>query len=113
MLREPTKAAAGIGRETAFAFAEAGAQSIVFADLHQQGATEAATESKALAKHSEYAATALEVNVADATSVQAMVEKTIELFGRIDYFIHSAGVWICLLSCHSASGAVSLKHNIC
>ena len=92
VLRENSKAAAGIGKETALVFAEAGAQHVVFADLNQQGAAEATKEGGELAKHSSYSGSALEVDVTDATSVQAMVEKTIEMFGRIDYFVHSAGV---------------------
>ena len=73
-------------------FAEAGAKSIVFADLNKGGAEAAAEESKKLAKHSEYAALALEVNTVDAASVQAMVDMTVKEFHRIDYFVNSAGV---------------------
>jgi NAD(P)-dependent dehydrogenase (short-subunit alcohol dehydrogenase family) len=40
------QAAAGIGKDTAFAFAESGVQGVAFADVSDQGAQEAAEESK-------------------------------------------------------------------
>lgn len=87
-----TGAAAGIGKETALAFAEAGARGVVFADINEQGAQEAAEESKTYATNSEFRPFAIQVNIADEDSVQNMVDTTISEFGRIDYSINSAGI---------------------
>ncbi len=85
------QAASGIGRETGFTFAAAGARAVVFADINEAGAHEAAAQSKALATNSQYTALAVTVDVADATSVQNMVDTTVRALGRIDYSVNSAG----------------------
>ncbi|KAI1820013.1 NAD(P)-binding protein [Xylaria intraflava] len=87
-----TGAAAGIGKETALSFAEAGVKGVVFADINGQGAQEAAAESKNYAKHPEYRAVAVEVDVSKENSVQNMVDVTVKEFGRIDYSVNSAGI---------------------
>ena len=86
------QAASGIGKETALAFAEAGVQGIIFADINIYGAKEAATESKYLARHPKYRAVLVEVDVSVETSVKDMFRIAIQEFGRVDYFVHSAGV---------------------
>ncbi|KAI9639988.1 hypothetical protein NHQ30_011657, partial [Ciborinia camelliae] len=91
-------AAAGIGEETGYAFAEAGAAGVVFADLNYEGASANAEKSKAFAINPKYRALAIKVDTTDPNSVQAMVDFTIKEFGQIDYSINSAGV-----------GATSLK----
>ena len=45
-----------------------------------------------MAKHPEYRAIAVMVDVTDPESVQSMVDTTIKEFGRIDYSVNSAGV---------------------
>lgn len=87
-----TGAASGIGKETAFLFAEAGAQGIVFADLNIDAARAAADESKPLAANPSYRAVAVAVDVANSESVQAMAEAAVAEFGRIDYGINCAGI---------------------
>lgn len=67
-------------------------QGIAFADLNKQGAQEAAEESKTYARHAEFKALAIKVDVADETSVQSMVDLVVKEFGRIDYAVNSAGV---------------------
>ncbi|KAM3149106.1 hypothetical protein ABEW05_010629 [Botrytis cinerea] len=84
--------AAGIGEETGFAFAEAGASGVIFADLNIEGAKASAEKSKEFATNPQYRTLALEVNTTEPGSVQAMVDFTIKEFGRIDYFVNSAGV---------------------
>ncbi|KAF7874332.1 hypothetical protein EAF04_003004 [Stromatinia cepivora] len=71
-----TGAAVGIGRETGYAFAEAGALVVVFADLNLEGATASAENSKKFAANPKYQHAALKVDVSDAESVQAMVGAT-------------------------------------
>ncbi|TVY80407.1 2,5-dichloro-2,5-cyclohexadiene-1,4-diol dehydrogenase [Lachnellula suecica] len=84
--------ATGIGQETGFAFAEAGALAVVFADLNEQGVLESAEASKKYASNPKFRAIGIKVDVTSQTSVKAMVDKTIKEFGRIDYSVNSAGV---------------------
>ncbi|KAM0308686.1 hypothetical protein ACHAO8_009777 [Botrytis cinerea] len=93
-----TGAATGIGRETGYAFAEAGALVVAFADINFEGAKMSAEKSNGFAKNSSYQSFAIQVDVADVDSVQSMVDRMVEKFGRIDYLVHSAGL-----------GATSLK----
>lgn len=86
------KGASGIGKETGFLFAEAGAKAIAFADIDEKGAEEAAAKSKELATNPEYRAIALVVDVRDEASVQAIIDATVKEFGRIDYGVNCAGV---------------------
>ncbi|KAJ4425213.1 hypothetical protein N0V82_000022 [Gnomoniopsis sp. IMI 355080] len=87
-----TGAASGIGRETALAFADAGAKAVIFADLNLEGAQKAAEESKQGAKHTEYRALAFQLDIAEGSSVQSLVATALVVFGRIDYAVNSAGV---------------------
>lgn len=86
------QAASGIGRETAYSFAEAGASGIVFADINKEGAQEAAEESKKFATNPNYRTVVVEVDVTDPASVQAMVDVAVKEFRQIDYNVNSAGV---------------------
>ena len=67
---------------------------IVFADLDEKGAQEAAEKSKGFATNSHFRTMALRVDVTDPNSVQSMVDATVKEFGRIDYNVNSAGVRI-------------------
>lgn len=79
-----TGAAGGIGRAAAVGFAKEGAQ-VVLADINEAGAQEVAgiIGDKALA---------VSVDVADSSSCEAMVEKTIAAFGRLDVMFNNAGI---------------------
>ncbi|KAI1210836.1 short chain dehydrogenase [Annulohypoxylon truncatum] len=87
-----TGAASGIGKETAFAFAEAGAQGVVFADLNDEGGKAVAEESQKYAKHTKFRALAIKVDIANAESVGRLVSSTVKEFGRVDYAVHCAGI---------------------
>lgn len=87
-----TGAAAGIGEETGFAFAEAGALGVVFADVNEEGAAANAVKSKEYATNPKYRAVSIKVDVTKLASVQAMVDFAVKEFGRIDYSVNSAGV---------------------
>ncbi|KAJ4394905.1 hypothetical protein N0V93_004125 [Gnomoniopsis smithogilvyi] len=87
-----SQAASGIGRETALAFAEAGAKGVIFADINLDGAQKAADESKQGARHVEYCALAIQLDIANDASVQSLVAAAVNEFGRIDYAVNSAGV---------------------
>ena len=73
----------GIGREIAMTFASRGANTLVCAEISQIRKAESCEELEAHA---------LKVDTRDEASVQHMVDKTTSLFGRIDYFVSTAGV---------------------
>ncbi|RDL36253.1 uncharacterized protein BP5553_06865 [Venustampulla echinocandica] len=87
-----TGAAAGIGEEVGYAFAEAGASGVVFADINYEQAAENAEKSKAHATNPKYRALAIKVDVSDPANVQEMVDFTVKEFDRIDYSVNSAGL---------------------
>ena len=82
-----TGAAGGIGRASALAFAEAGAQ-VTVADLNLGGAEETAH----LIVQAGGQAIALGVNVTDAEAVGSMVRRTLDEFGRLDFAHNNAGI---------------------
>ena len=88
------QAASGIGKETAFSFAEAGAAGVIFADIDEESARAVCEKAKTLATHPEYRGIAVRVDVTDSTSVQSMVHAAVTEFGRIDYSVNSAGVML-------------------
>lgn len=91
-LTRTIEAAGGIGKETAFAFAEAGASAVVVADINLQRVQETSEKSKQYAKHPDYRTLGVMVDVTDSASVQGMVDVAMKEFGRIDYSVNSAGV---------------------
>ncbi|ORX95040.1 oxidoreductase [Clohesyomyces aquaticus] len=87
-----TGAARGIGKEAADTFAEAGCRGVVYADVDLEEAESAAKESEAWATNGDYRAVSVFVDVSDAESVQNMVDRAIQEFGRIDYSVNAAGI---------------------
>lgn len=77
----------GIGRSIVLELAEIGVD-VVAADINIEAAESAAAEAAAAGIN----ALAIEVNVADADNVNAMVEKTLEKYGRIDFLVNNAGI---------------------
>ena len=82
-----TGAASGIGAAVAIALAHGGAR-LVLADLDIAGAEDVATRIKADGGK----ATALEVNVADALEVEAMVETAKRTYGGLHLAVNNAGI---------------------
>jgi NAD(P)-dependent dehydrogenase (short-subunit alcohol dehydrogenase family) len=82
-----TGAAAGIGRASALGFARAGA-SVVVADIDAV----AGKETAALARECGSRAIFVATDVSSPESVDAMVSRTIEEFGRLDFAHNNAGV---------------------
>ena len=81
-----TGAASGIGRATALALAEAGADvALNYYSLHEDAA-ETADQIRAMGRK----ALLYPLDVSDQTSVDAMVIDTVEQLGRIDFFVSSA-----------------------
>src|SRR5438270_3008326 len=82
-----TGAAAGMGLATARAFAEAGA-AVVLADFKEDAVKAAAAELVAAG----HEAIAVRCDVADDAQVEAMVDRTVSEFGRLDAAFNNAGV---------------------
>lgn len=82
-----TGAAADMGLATAWAFAEAGA-AVVLADVRED-LVEAEARKLIEAGHK---ALAVRCDVSDDTQVEAMVERTVAEFGRLDAAFNNAGV---------------------
>src|SRR3954463_6546232 len=82
-----TGAAAGMGLATARACAEAGA-AVVLADFKEDAVKAAAAELVAAG----HKAIAVRCDVADDAQVEAMVDRTVSEFGRLDAAFNNAGV---------------------
>jgi NAD(P)-dependent dehydrogenase (short-subunit alcohol dehydrogenase family) len=82
-----TGAGSGLGLATAKAFAEAGA-SVVLADANETAVHSAAAELSTRG----HKALAILCDVADDAQVEAMVERTVAAFGRLDAAYNNAGV---------------------
>jgi NAD(P)-dependent dehydrogenase (short-subunit alcohol dehydrogenase family) len=82
-----TGAANGIGRAAALAFAREGA-SVVVVDVSEQGNQETAR----LVEQAGGRALAVRCDVSRAEDVEAALDKTIQVFGRLDYAFNNAGV---------------------
>ena len=85
---------------------------MLVADINRQGARETAEKSKQYAKHPEYRALSVAVDVTDADSVQNMVHLALKEFGRIDYSVNSAGVRISLRTSLGIETALSTCRQI-
>jgi NAD(P)-dependent dehydrogenase (short-subunit alcohol dehydrogenase family) len=82
-----TGASSGIGRATALTFAREGAK-VVVADMNVIGGQETVQLVKAAGGDAFF----VETDVSQAASVEAMVSKTVETYGRLDYAHNNAGV---------------------
>jgi 3-oxoacyl-[acyl-carrier protein] reductase len=82
-----TGASRGIGRACAVKFAQAGATVAV----HYNTSPEGAEETVALLKGDAHIT--IGADMADANAVQAMVDKVVALFGRIDVLVNNAGIY--------------------
>ncbi|WP_242154892.1 SDR family NAD(P)-dependent oxidoreductase [Sphingomonas sp. BAUL-RG-20F-R05-02] len=82
-----TRAAGGIGRATALAFAEAGA-SVAVADLSEEETSKVAGEIKAAGGK----ALAVACDVSKSADAEAALAKTVEAFGGLDVAFNNAGI---------------------
>ena len=80
-----TGAAGGIGKATALRFAEEGAN-IVVADFADGSAAVQEIEAKGVK------AVYVKVDVTNEADVKAMVDKAIEVFGKVDVMVNNAGI---------------------
>ncbi|HVO59153.1 MAG TPA: SDR family oxidoreductase [Dongiaceae bacterium] len=77
----------GIGRDTAVLFAKEGAKVVISGRRETEG-----RETIELAKAAGGQATFVKSDVAKASDVQALVQKTVETYGRLDIAFNNAGV---------------------
>lgn len=85
-----TGASRGIGAAAAVKFAQAGAAGVV---IHYRTQRAAAMEIAAEVKRAGAASLVLAGDVADAAQARALVDHTIEHFGRLDTLVANAGIW--------------------
>jgi NAD(P)-dependent dehydrogenase (short-subunit alcohol dehydrogenase family) len=84
-----TGAAGGMGLDTARAFAASGA-AVVLSDVNEQG-LRAATDELTAAGHR---ALGVACDVADEAQVAALVDRTVDTFGRLDMAFNNAGIML-------------------
>ncbi|KAI7229869.1 NAD(P)-binding protein [Hortaea werneckii] len=84
-----TGAASGIGQATAVSFAKEGCSQIVIADRNVNGLNE--THFRVQEAAPSCSVLSVQTDVSDQESVQALVDKAVETFGRLDYVCNSAG----------------------
>ncbi len=77
----------GLGKAFCLAFAEAGAD-IVIADINQETGTDTVKEIQAKGRQALFVKT----DVRQHESIQTLVEKTVEEFGKIDFLMNDAGI---------------------
>lgn len=82
-----TGASSGIGRATALAFAREGAKLVVASRRIKEG-----EETAQLVRDAGGEALFVQTNVAKASEVQNLVEKTVQLYGSLDIAFNNAGV---------------------
>lgn len=82
-----TGAASGIGRAAALAFAREGAK-VVVADVQ----AEAGEETVSMIKKAGGEAIFINTDVSKSSEVEALVKKTVETYGRLDYAYNNAGI---------------------
>lgn len=82
-----TGGSSGIGRATAIAFAKEGVTVVVAARRTLEG-----EETVRLAKEAGGEALFLQTDVTKAAEIEALVNKTVETYGRMDYAFNNAGI---------------------
>lgn len=84
-----TGSSVGIGRETAYLFAEEGAKLIITYCKNKEAAGKAALKCRELGSPE---VLVLKIDLADTKSIELAVEKAVGSFGLIDILINNAGV---------------------
>ena len=78
----------------------------MLADQDERAAQEAAKKAEAAGSHPGFKAFVLKMDITDEMSVRAMVSRTIQELGRIDYAVNAAGV--CRVLARTFTSALTL-----
>jgi len=84
-----TGAAQGLGKEIALRYAREGAN-IVIADLNEKKGNEVKKEIESFGRK----CMVVKIDICDISQIKKMVQKTIEVFGRVDILVNNAGIMI-------------------
>lgn len=87
-----TGGGSGIGRATCLLLAREGCAGICVADISSKAASTVVAELQQVASNPSFKATQYALDVVDAKSVQMMITKVVEEFGRVDYAVNCAGI---------------------
>ena len=82
-----TGGSSGIGRATAIAFGKAGAKVVVAARREAEGA-----ETVRLIQQTGSEAVFVKTDVSQAAEIEALVDKTVKTYGRLDFAFNNAGI---------------------
>jgi NAD(P)-dependent dehydrogenase (short-subunit alcohol dehydrogenase family) len=82
-----TGAGSGIGRATALAFAQAGAQ-VVVSDVNNTGGQETVVQIQAAGGEAAY----ISCDVADPNQIEIAIQQTVAIYGRLDIGVNNAGI---------------------
>ena len=82
-----TGAGSGIGKATAMLFAEEGAR-VVVADIDEEAGQKTSTAVKGLDRGCIF----VKADVSQVSSVERMLERALETFGRVDVLVNAAGI---------------------
>ena len=85
-----TGSASGIGRASALAFARAGARVVV----NYSRSADEAQETADLVRDAGSEALVIQANVANAAEVDALVQQTLDNWGRVDVLVNNAGTTV-------------------
>ncbi|KAF9771639.1 hypothetical protein IL306_010695 [Fusarium sp. DS 682] len=84
----------GIGRVCAISFAKEGASGVLVADIAVHLAADVVNECKAAAVNKDFRCEAIHVDVMQEDSVRNLMRQVIQIFGRMDYCVNSAGIGV-------------------
>lgn len=102
----------GIGRECALGFAAEGVKGLLLGDPLYDSALDAAQETETVATNPAFAAVAMQVDVANPSSVAAMVSTLLKVFGQVDYYVHSTESDHCRSWQDTAKGQLHCTHAV-
>ncbi|KAF9886175.1 hypothetical protein FE257_012001 [Aspergillus nanangensis] len=85
-----TGGGSGIGKRTAFTFAQNGLQGLALLDVNKESLNQTKTELKA--QYPSVEVEVFSVNITREEDVATAVRATVEKFGRIDILVHGAGI---------------------
>ncbi|KAF5688762.1 dehydrogenase [Fusarium denticulatum] len=84
----------GIGRACAISFAKKGVSGVLIADIVVRSSKDVVKECKAAAVNKDFRCEAIPIDVTREESVRNLMSHAVRTFGRIDYYVNSAGIGV-------------------